>query len=230
MLWAGASPAHAADDQIDSFTINYDMQPSGVLKAKETMVWRFGSNSGRHGIKRNFIVREKYDDSQDAVYTITNIDVETSEGVSNQFSSSVDEQEDGRLEIFELKIGDPDKTISADTATYTISYDVTGAMRTFPNANPPYDEFFWDATGTGNPAIGKSRSPPRFPAAPRRLSCFAGPIQSTAPVMRTRSTPTAAPPSPKPICRPSRTCPSGSRSPRVWSPTTSRTSSPTAPS
>ena len=75
VLWAGASPAHAADDQIDSFTINYDMQPSGVLKAKETIVWRFGSNSGRHGIERNFVVREKYDDTQDAVYTITNIDV-----------------------------------------------------------------------------------------------------------------------------------------------------------
>ena len=69
--------------------------------------------------------------------------------MSNQFSSSVDEQQDGRLEIFELKIGDPDTTISADTATYTISYDVTGAMRTFPDEKPPYDEFFWDATGTG---------------------------------------------------------------------------------
>ena len=78
VLWAGASPAHAADDQIDSFTIDYDMQPSGVLKATETIVWRFGTDSGRHGIKRFFITREKYDDTQDAVYTITNIDVSTS--------------------------------------------------------------------------------------------------------------------------------------------------------
>ena len=182
LAWAVFAPtrAYAADDQIDSFVINYDMQPSGVLKAKETLVWRFGSNSGRHGIKRNFVVREKYDDTQDAVYTITNIDVETSAGVSNQFSSSVDEQEDGRLEIFELKIGDPDTTISADTATYTISYDVTGAMRTFPDKNPPYDEFFWDATGSGNPAIGKVAITAKVPGGAKEISCFAGPIQSTA--------------------------------------------------
>ena len=42
-----------------------------------------------------------------------------------------------------IRIGDPDETISADTATYVITYDVTGAMRTFGG----YDEFFWDATG-----------------------------------------------------------------------------------
>jgi Predicted membrane protein (DUF2207) N-terminal domain len=52
LAWAllAARPAYAADDQIDSFTINYDMQPTGVLKVKETITWRFGSNSGRHGI------------------------------------------------------------------------------------------------------------------------------------------------------------------------------------
>ncbi len=231
VLWAGASPAHAADDQIDSFTIDYDMQPSGVLKAKETIVWRFGSNSGRHGIKRNFIIREKYDDTQDAVYTITNIDVETSAGVSNQFSSSVDEQEDGRLEIFELKIGDPDETISADTATYTISYDVTGAMRTFPNENPPYDEFFWDAIGTGNPAISKvvdhrqgaRRRPGQLLL--RRPGPEHGDLRRRQDRQRRHGH--VQPGQPAGRIRASR---SGSRSLRAWSPTTSRTSSPTAPS
>jgi hypothetical protein len=29
------------------------MQPSGVLKVIETITWRFGSNSGRHGIQRD---------------------------------------------------------------------------------------------------------------------------------------------------------------------------------
>ena len=179
VLWASASPAHAADDLIDSFTVDYDMQPTGVLKATETIVWRFGSNSGRHGIKRFFIVREKYDDTQDAVYTITNIDVSTSAGVSNQFSSSVAETEGGRQKTFELKIGDPDETISSDTATYTISYEVTGAMRTFPNENPPYDEFFWDAIGTGNPAISKAVITAKVPGGAQDSSCFVGPAGST---------------------------------------------------
>ncbi len=175
-----ASPAYAADDQIDSYTITYDMQPSGVLKATETLVWRFGSNSGRHGIKRNFVVREKYDDTQDAVYTVDNIAVTSPDrSISTQFDSTTEEQQKGRFEELELKIGDPDKTISAATATYVISYDVTGAMRTFPGENPPYDEFFWDALGTGNPAIKKASITTTVPGGAQDVTCFAGPVQST---------------------------------------------------
>src|SRR4030095_14991736 len=50
LTWALITPiqAYAADDQIDAFTINYDMQPSGVLKVKETIVWRVGSRSQEH--------------------------------------------------------------------------------------------------------------------------------------------------------------------------------------
>ncbi len=179
LTWGGAPRAYAAADQIDRFDIEYVMQPSGILQAKETIVWRFGSNSGRHGIKRNFIVREKYDDTQDAVYTITNIDVSASGGVSDQWSRSDSEENDGRTEVLELKIGDPDRTISAATATYTLSYDVAGSMRTFPNEQPPYDEFFWDALGTGNPLIKEASITTRVPGGAQELSCFAGPVGST---------------------------------------------------
>ena len=78
LAWAvfAPTPAYAADDQIDSFTINYDMQPSGVLKVKETITWRFGSDSGRHGIQRDLVTREPDPDSdQDFVYGISNINV-----------------------------------------------------------------------------------------------------------------------------------------------------------
>ena len=76
LAWAVFTPtrAYAADDQIDSFVINYDMQPSGVLKVKETITWRFGSDSGRHGIQRDLVTREPDPDSdQDFVYGISNI-------------------------------------------------------------------------------------------------------------------------------------------------------------
>ena len=36
------------------------MGTDGVLQAKETIVWRFGSDSGRHGIDRYFVTREPY--------------------------------------------------------------------------------------------------------------------------------------------------------------------------
>ena len=95
LAWAvlAPTPAYAADDQIDSFAINYDMQPSGVLKVKETITWRFGSNSGRHGIQRDLVIREPDPNSdQDFVYGISNIKVTSPDDyVATQFSSKTTE-------------------------------------------------------------------------------------------------------------------------------------------
>ena len=93
LAWALASPtpAYAADDQIDSFTIDYNVQPSGVVNVKETITYRFGDNSGRHGIERFLVTREPYDETQDAVYQITNIGVTSPDDVATQFSSRTDE-------------------------------------------------------------------------------------------------------------------------------------------
>ena len=121
------TPAYAADDLIESFDIRYVVQPSGVLSVTETIVWRFGDDSGRHGIERYFIIREPYDDEQDAVYEIDNIQVDSPDpGVATQFSERDDEAKDGREVQKRIRIGDPDETISATTATYVISYEVNG--------------------------------------------------------------------------------------------------------
>jgi uncharacterized membrane protein YgcG len=174
-----SAPAFAAADQIDSLTITYTMSPDGVLHAKERFVWRFGSSSGRHGMIRQLIVREPYGSTaQDAVYGVSNISVATEAGVSNEFSSSTAKSEKGRLEALSIKIGDPDRTVDTPTATYTISYDVTGAMRTFPGENPPYDEFFWDATGFANPLIKQASITASVPGGAQDASCFFGPPQS----------------------------------------------------
>jgi len=140
--------AFAAGDQIDKFNITYDVQTSGVIKVSETITYRFGDSSGRHGIERYFVTRERYDDQHDAVYTIDQVKVTSPDpAVKTQFSSQATPTNNGRGQQLRLRIGDPDVTVSAPTATYVITYDVTGAMRSFPNANPPYDEFYWDATG-----------------------------------------------------------------------------------
>jgi uncharacterized protein (TIGR04222 family) len=181
LTWALVTPtqAYAADDQIDSFTINYDMQPSGVLKVKETIVWRFGSNSGRHGIQRDLVIREPDPDSdQDFVYAISNINVTSPDDyVATEFSSKTTESQGGREEELNVRIGDPDQTISAPTATYVISYDVTGAMRSFSG----YDEFFWDGPGFGNPLIKDLKITTTVPGGVQDATCFAGPPGSTTP-------------------------------------------------
>jgi uncharacterized protein (TIGR04222 family) len=179
LAWAllAATPAYAADDQIDSFTINYDMQPTGVLKVKETITWRFGSNSGRHGIQRDLVIREPDPNSdQDFVYGISNINVTSPDDyVATQFSSKTTESQGGREAELNVRIGDPNQTISAATATYVISYDVTGAMRSFNG----YDEFFWDGPGFGNPLIKEVKITTMVPGGAQDATCFVGPPRST---------------------------------------------------
>jgi len=181
VTWAvfSATQAYAADDQIDSFVINYDMQPSGVLNVKETITWRFGSDSGRHGIQRDLVTREPDPDSdQDFVYGISNINVTSPDpGVATQFSSKTTESQGGREAELNIRIGDPNRTISAPTATYVISYDVTGAMRSFSG----YDEFFWDGPGFGNPLIKDVKITATVPGGAQDVSCFTGPPRSTTP-------------------------------------------------
>ena len=181
LVWFVATPtkAYAADDQIDSFAINYDMQPGGVLKVKETIVWRFGSNSGRHGIQRDLVIREPDPNSdQDFVYGISNIKVTSPDDyVATQFSSKTTESQGGREAELNVRIGDPNRTISAPTATYVISYDVTGAMRTFSG----YDEFFWDGPGFGNPLIKDLKITTTVPGGVQDATCYYGPPRSTTP-------------------------------------------------
>ena len=181
LVWFVATPtkAYAADDQIDSFAINYDMQASGVLKVKETIVWRFGSNSGRHGIQRDLVIREPDPNSdQDFVYGISNIKVTSPDDyVATQFSSKTTESQGGREAELNIRIGDPNQTISAPTATYVISYDVTGAMRSFSG----YDEFFWDGPGFGNPLIKDLKITTTVPGGVQDAACYYGPPRSTTP-------------------------------------------------
>jgi uncharacterized protein (TIGR04222 family) len=173
------TPAYAADAQIDSFTINYEMQPSGVLKVMETIVWRIGSNSGRHGMQRHLVIREPDPNSdQDFVYGISNIKITSPDpGVATQFSTKTTESQGGRERELNIRIGDPNQTISAPTATYVISYEVTGAMRSFSG----YDEFYWDASGFGNPLIMELTITATVPGGAQDATCFAGPPRSSTP-------------------------------------------------
>jgi uncharacterized protein (TIGR04222 family) len=173
-----STTASAAGDQIDKFAIEYEMGTDGVLQAKETIVWRFGSDSGRHGIDRYFVTREPYDDQQDAVYTV---DVESvtspDSGVATQYSENTYKTDNGRGEQLRIRIGDPDQTVSSPTATYVITYSVKGAMRTFSG----YDEFYWDAIGSDWKAPMTNVSvKATVPGGAQELSCFAGPVQSKA--------------------------------------------------
>ncbi len=170
------TPAYAADDQIDSFRINYEVRETGVVRVTETITYRFGDNSGRHGIERYLIVREQFDQTQDAVYGITRISVTSPDpGIATQWERRDDETKGGREVQARLRIGDPDETISADTATYVIAYDLTGAMRT----SGSFDEFYWDATGVDwTASIKQVDITASVPGGVQDTTCTYGPVGS----------------------------------------------------
>jgi uncharacterized membrane protein YgcG len=58
-----------------------------------------------------------------------------------------------------------------------ISYDVTGAMRSFSG----YDEFFWDGPGFGNPLIKDLKITTTVPGGAQDATCYYGPPRSTTP-------------------------------------------------
>ncbi|MEL4506345.1 DUF2207 domain-containing protein [Luteococcus sp. H138] len=138
--------AWAATDSVDSWRIAYTVQPNGTVRATETLVYRFGT-SGRQGITRSFVTREAYDDKQDAVYDVSNVEVTASDGASAHWQPRVDT--DGRNESYTLRIGTAGQYIQTRTVSYTISYDISGAMRTFKG----YDEFSWDAISGETPMV-----------------------------------------------------------------------------
>jgi uncharacterized membrane protein YgcG len=179
----GTRPAAAATgDQIDNFQITYDVRPTGVVRVTETITYRFGSSSGRHGIDRLLVTREKYDDKNDAVYTVEHIDISSPDkGVATEWKRTDTESQEGRQVTTRLRIGDPDTTVTKPTATYVIAYDLSGAMRTFPNAQPAYDEFYWDATGLDwSASIKQVAISVTVPGGVQETTCTYGPVGSTS--------------------------------------------------
>ncbi len=178
---AGAVPAYAAyGDVVDSMKIDYQVSSDGVLQVTETIVYRFGSGSGRHGIFRNLITREPWadDPSKDQRYDISDIEVSSPSGDSAEFTKTTNSENKGRDQSIQLKIGSADRTIDNPTATYVIKYDVRGALRHFQD----HSELYWDATGTEwaaeltNVAVDVT-----VPQGVQQVECFAGPTGSTTP-------------------------------------------------
>lgn len=179
----GTRPAYAATgDQIDDYQITYDVRPTGVVRVTETIKYRFGTSSGRHGIDRLLVTREKYDDQQDAVYTVDNIDVSTPDPtMSDAWQRTDSESQGGRQVTSRIRIGDADTTVPTPTATYVIAYDLTGALRTFPTAQPAYDEFYWDATGSDwQASIQQVEIEVTVPGGVLETTCTYGPVGSTS--------------------------------------------------
>ena len=125
----------------------------------------------RHGIFREIPVRLAYDDRYDRVYPLEVRSVTGSPDTPDQYEIL----REGN--VLQIKIGDPDETITG-VHTYTITYEVEGAL----NAFPEHYELYWNALGPEWP-VPVDRATVRLttPAPIQRTACFAGSTGSTLP-------------------------------------------------
>jgi len=174
VAWQPAD-AWAVDDSVDSWQIAYTVDTSGVLHVQETLVWRFGSNSGRHGIDRILVTREPWGSTdQDVIYNVSNINV-TSPDASAAFTTSTTGS--GRNQQLDIRIGSSYQTVTAATATYTLSYDVTGTIR----SDTGFDELYLNALGNSLPVVSNITITAAVPGGVLDVACFSGPVQTSQP-------------------------------------------------
>ena len=150
-LLASAGPAKAApEDTFDRFDVVATVDTQGYGNVTETIVLRFGTSSGRHGLERTLITREPDGNDHDVVYRIDQISVTSpTPGVSTELNTS--DQGSGRNTYLRIRVGSSDRTVpvSTATATYELSYRVAGLLRT----SGSYDELYWDVSGASMPRI-----------------------------------------------------------------------------
>jgi len=173
-----ARPADAAADSFDSWHAEYTVGTDGVIHVQETLLYRFDPSGGRHGIYRTLTTREAWGaEDKDAVYTISNITVTSPDPrVSTQFTTST-LGAGTRDQALQIKVGSANQTVSTPTATYVLSYDIVGGLRTFTD----YDEFYWDAVPDQTPTVSDIAITVSVPGGVQDVTCYAGPVQTSNP-------------------------------------------------
>ena len=165
-----AASAQSGSERITTMTSPSRSSPTARSSVRETIVYDFGSNA-RHGIQRDLVRSERYDDDNDRRYDIDVLSVSASEGTPDDVQLS----DEGPFR--RIRIGDPDRTITGQH-TYTIDYTVGGAMLPFTD----HDELYWDVIGHewGVP-IERASVQVQAPADITEVACFVGPDRSSLP-------------------------------------------------
>lgn len=133
-------PMSVQAETIRSFVSDITLERDGALSVSETIVYDF-EDEDRHGIFR-FIPTKHWQESEEwfkeRYLEIDNVSVSV-DGEEAQFALS---ENVGELEV---KIGDPDRTISGEH-TYVINYTVKGGLTYYDEGGA---DLYWNATGNG---------------------------------------------------------------------------------
>lgn len=125
--------AHA-EEKINSFDVNIMAHQDGTMTIKENIEYDFGEDQ-RHGIFRTIPLVSKVGD----LYRVIEVDFTDIKRDGNEERYEVDQQP----KQTEVKIGDPDKTITG-AHNYIIIYKVKNGIG---SNYEDHDEIYWNVTG-----------------------------------------------------------------------------------
>ncbi len=174
-----AVPASQAQsfETIHSYDVQIVVRADGSMRVTETIAYDFGPYE-RHGILRSIPTRLTYDDRYDRVYPLAVESVGATGGASADFDVS---DEPGG--ITQIKIGDPDRTVSGEH-TYRIVYVIQGAMNGFAD----HDELYWNAIGDEwDVSVQAATVSVSMPGRIVQAACYAGPYGSYLPCDRVKA-------------------------------------------
>jgi hypothetical protein len=168
---ASARPAGAQQEseRVVSFEADITVHPEGSADFVETIGYSFGSEQ-RHGIIREVVTGQRYDDERDRRYPLTVLAVTSPDSPSGY---TLEEGEGSTA----IRIGDPDETITG-RHNYQLAYRLDGVV----NAQDGADELYWNVTGHDwDVPIDQVAISVHVPEGAERVACFAGPESSTQP-------------------------------------------------
>lgn len=174
--------AHAADEEsVRQLDVSFDVRPDGTVGVRYVLDWNF-AEKGRHGIDFGIVTSEVWENDRDqqATYSVENLQVTSPTGAPTEFTESERSSHDQKSR--KLRIGSPDVEVD-EQETYVVTYDLTGALRTF-DGQP---EFHWDVTGSDYPTIDSFRVTVAAPQPIPRARCLAGSKQCAAEVVDGRA-------------------------------------------
>jgi uncharacterized membrane protein YgcG len=187
-VWASASTRAQAIDpdlgiaHIVAFNAEYVVARDDSATITETIDYDFGVVP-RHGIQRDLVLKQRFDDSHDRVYPLHVLSVAASAGTPAQWR--VLDQPGG---IKRIRIGDPDRTITG-RHRYVITYRLGSVLNGFRD----HDELYWNVTGDQwLVPIGAVTVQVHTPTAVTGATCFVGPRGSNVRCASSRTAPTAA--------------------------------------
>lgn len=165
---------------INDFQSDIIIQKEGTITVNEKISVDF-KNFKKHGIYRD-LPRVYEDENGAKTYTITMVTLITQDGKKAAYKTQPNENN------LRIRIGDPDKTITGKHI-YTISYAVTGVLRSFDT----HDELYWNVTGNDWEAeIEKASATVTVPKDKiEKTACFEGYTGYTNPCQITGQTQTS---------------------------------------